>query len=103
MAEESKIVDETAAPPAEESSSSSAEASSAQAVAESVVPGVDMSQPVGKLDKKTMDQIIKMNPSLKAETQGKDPAAVQKMLETMKLGELLAGMVSFSFFYFENS
>ncbi|EGX43610.1 glycylpeptide N-tetradecanoyltransferase [Orbilia oligospora] len=94
MAEESKIVDETAAPPAEEGSSSSVAVSSAQAAAESVVPGVDMSQLVGKLDKKTMDQIIKMNPGLRAETQGKDPATVQKMLETMKLGELLAGMAT---------
>ncbi|KAK6534455.1 glycylpeptide N-tetradecanoyltransferase [Arthrobotrys megalospora] len=96
MAEESKIVDEAAAAPTEEASSSSVDKpqASSSAAAESVVPGVDMSQPVGKLDKKTMDQIIKMNPALRAETQGKDPAAVQKMLETMKLGELLAGMAT---------
>ncbi|RVD88350.1 uncharacterized protein DFL_002539 [Arthrobotrys flagrans] len=94
MAEESKIVDETTAPPAEEGSSSSAAVDAPQAAAESAAPGVDMSQPVGKLDKKTMDQIIKMNPGLRAETQGKDPVAVQKMLETMKLGELLAGMAT---------
>ncbi|KAK6528977.1 glycylpeptide N-tetradecanoyltransferase [Orbilia ellipsospora] len=98
MSEESKVVDETPPPPAGDDASSSKDKGKGKAAPSEdlagAVPGVDMSQPVGKLDKKTMDQIIRMNPSLKAETQGKDPAAVQKMLETMKLGELLAGMAT---------
>ncbi|EPS43895.1 hypothetical protein H072_2152 [Dactylellina haptotyla CBS 200.50] len=86
MSEESKIVD-----PAEGSGDKGKAPATEVA---SAVPGVDMSQPVGKLDKKTIDQIIRSNPSLKAETQGMDPAAVQKMIERMKLGEVLAGMTT---------
>ncbi|KAF3903970.1 hypothetical protein ABW21_db0209376 [Orbilia brochopaga] len=94
MSEESKITETTDAGASSAGGSGDKGKAPASNVANSVVPGVDMSQPVGKLDKKTMDQLIRMNPSLKAETQGKDPAAVQKMLETMKLSELLAGMAT---------
>ncbi|KAF3918937.1 hypothetical protein ABW20_dc0106739 [Dactylellina cionopaga] len=95
MAEESKIVEDPAgetAPPAPTSEDKGK--APAEAPENPAVPDIDMSQPVGKLDKKTMNQIMKMNPGLRAETEGKDPAAVQKMLETMKLGELLAGMAT---------
>lgn len=96
MAQESRITELTPAEEAAEAAAEAAGSSSGPATAENqTIPGVDMSQPVGKLDKKMVDQIVKANPALRAETEGMDPAAVQKMLETMKLRDLLAGMVSF--------
>ncbi|KAF3941169.1 hypothetical protein ABW19_dt0207542 [Dactylella cylindrospora] len=100
MSEESKVIetDPPADAPAEAGSSSDDKGKAAAPTvidaAAMAVPGVDMSQPVGRLDKKMVDQLVKANPSLRAETQGMDQAAIQKMLETMKLRDLLAGMAT---------
>jgi len=52
-----------------------------------------MQQEVGKLGKKQVEEIIKKNSSLQAETKGMDPKMIQELLKGMKLEDVLTGMV----------
>lgn len=47
-----------------------------------------------KISSGMMQQILKANPSLAAETQGADPKVIQEMLGRLTVEEMLTGMVS---------
>lgn len=53
-----------------------------------------MGSEVGKLPKGMVDQIIKQNPALASEFQGMDRAKIEKLLQGMKMEDVLTGMVS---------
>lgn len=65
------------------------------AVASAEIPSAPPEPAAGhKISPGMMQQILKANPSLAAETQGADPKVVQEMLGNLTVEEMLTGMVS---------
>lgn len=64
-------------------------------VASSEIPSTSPELATGhKISSGMVQQILKANPSLAAETQGADPKMIQEMLGRLTVEEMLTGMVS---------